>query len=289
MQENPRFVIRLLRRLAGLIGLENAGRRLFHRWTRRAGKGGIEALRRIDDAAREVGGYAQWVMDIDPHSPWHSRDFVVQFGGFHPPGEQRNLIREGSGDRVRTDFLLLLLREIVTRKIPGALAEIGVHRGDSARVFHHYCPERKLFLFDTFTGFAPDDLARESLRFGYNETTQFSDTSVDLAIRNIAPRGDAVRPIVGWFPESIPPALRTETFAFVHIDVDLEAPATAGLEFFWPRLSPGGYVVIHDYNAWPGLRLAVDQFCAQHHLVLVPMPDKSGSAVLAKPLPAIPS
>jgi O-methyltransferase len=287
MSENPHFAIRLLRRFAGLIGLENAARRLYHRWTRPHRGEGIESLRRIDAAAHEIGAYTQWLMDIDPRSPWHSREFVARFGGFHPPDGPRTLVREGLGDRVRNDFLLLLLREIVTRKIPGELAEIGVHRGDSARVLHHFCPERKLFLFDTFTGFTSDDLARESLRVGYNETTQFTDTSVDLAIRKIAPQGNTVVPVVGWFPQSIPAQLHAETFAFVHIDVDLEAPATAGLEFFWPRLAPGGYIVLHDYNAWPGLRLAVDQFCTRHRLVVVPMPDKSGSVVLPKPLPAI--
>ena len=44
-----------------------------------------------------------------------------------------------------------------------------------------------------------------------------------------------------------------------------------------------GVLVAHDYNAWLGARTAVDRFCAEHGLVPLPMPDKSGSAVLLKP------
>jgi len=45
--------------------------------------------------------------------------------------------------------------------------------------------------------------------------------------------------------------MQNDRFAFVHLDADLEAPIAAGLEFFWPRLTPGEWIVVHDYNAWP--------------------------------------
>jgi len=66
------------------------------------------------------------------------------------------------------------------------------------------------------------------------------------------------------------------------MDADLDVPTAAGLDFFWPRMPPGGFVVVHDYNAWPGARLAVDRFLDGHHAAAVPMPDKSGSIVLVK-------
>ena len=103
-------------------------------------------------AARNYRCDLQHYMDIDPAAANHSPDFVRNFGGFHPPGEQRPLNRIDAGDRVRADMLLLLLREITVRRVPGAMAELGVYRGTSARLIHHYCPERKLYLFDTFTG-----------------------------------------------------------------------------------------------------------------------------------------
>ena len=55
-----------------------------------------------------------------------------------------------------------------------------------------------------------------------------------------------------------------------------------GLRFFYPRMSPRGSLLIHDYNAWPGARRAVDEFFADKGELPVPMPDKSGSALVIK-------
>jgi O-methyltransferase len=89
--------------------------------------------------------------------------------------------------------------------------------------------------------------------------------------------------VKGHFPESIPGDIRNLVFAFVHIDSDLYQSVLDGLEFFHPRMSAGGIILIHDYNAWEGARLAVDYFYCQKSLKPIPMPDKCGSAVVVYP------
>lgn len=53
-------------------------------------------------------------------------------------------------------------------------------------------------------------------------------------------------------------------YSFVYYDCDLHDPARATLDYFWPRLVAGGYVLIHDYlpkkDGFDGVRLAVDGF-----------------------------
>src|ERR1019366_2220660 len=240
-------------------------------------------LERREQQAAKLGAHLQYTMDIDPASPWFQPEFEARWGGYHPPEAPRQLTRCFAGDRVRADLLTLLLREITVRATSGAMAELGVHRGESARLLHQYCPERKIYLFDTFAGFAHQDMAGETIKLDYTQTQQFTDTDVATVLRHIEPVNDNIIPVVGWFPASITPAVDSETFAFVHLDADLEAPIAAGLEFFWPRLAAGGFLVVHDYNAWPGARLAVDRFLAKERVASVPMPDKSGSIVLAKP------
>ncbi len=247
------------------------------------------SVEEFDQMADRFGGHFQFRMDIDPASHWNSPGFLKIFGGFQPPGESRPLRRSGNGDRVRSDMLLLLLREITVRKIPGALAELGVYQGDSATLLHHYCPERRLYLFDTFAGFSSNDLAKESIDLHFNQQQQFTDTGVDLVLRRIGSNSDNLIVVAGWFPASASEQALAETYAFVHLDADLEAPISAGLEFFWPRLSPGGFVVVHDYNAWPGTRLAVDQFRERERPVAIPLADKSGSIVLVKPEAILPA
>jgi len=70
----------------------------------------------------------------------------------------------------------------------------------------------------------------------------------------------------------------------VHIDCDLYAPVDAALRYFYPRLITGGFLVIHDYLNffWNGVGRAVDEFFADKPEKLVPIPDKSGTAVIRK-------
>jgi O-methyltransferase len=58
----------------------------------------------------------------------------------------------------------------------------------------------------------------------------------------------------------------------------------AGLEFFYPRLSPGGMMIFHDYSNphWEGAKRAVDEYLPRAIENLVLLPDKSGTAILRK-------
>ncbi|WP_208873060.1 TylF/MycF/NovP-related O-methyltransferase [Fretibacterium fastidiosum] len=86
----------------------------------------------------------------------------------------------------------------------------------------------------------------------------------------------------GWFPETADGI--DESFCFASLDVDLYQPTLAGLRFFYPRLSPGGYLMIHDFNnrEYPGVRQAVREFCTETHAGYVCLPDFCGSAVIAR-------
>ncbi len=270
---------RLLARILRLAGLEDMIRRALAR--RRC----QQPLSATDfERVRAQSASIQDLMDIHPASHWHSLDFTARFGGFSPPGENRPHEDCFARDRVRSDQIVLLLRELEVRGVPGAMAELGVHRGTSARLIHHYCPGRRLYLFDTFEGFTQADLANESVDFGYNKTQDFTDTSVALVLAHIAPVNSNVIPVPGWFPGSVAPELEREIFGFVHLDADLEEPIGAGLDFFAPRLAAGGFILVHDYNAWPGARIAVDRFLASSPgWVAVPLADKSGSILLTRP------
>ena len=186
-------------------------------------------------------------------------------------------------DNVRRDMIILLLRDLLVRKVEGDLAELGVYRGYSARLIHHYLPERKFYLFDTFTGFDERDVKAEIATTGRKETTvAFSQTGVEKALANIAPQNSNVEVFLGYFSESAPPFLSGKKFAFVHLDADLYKPMLAGLAFFYDRVVPGGFILTHDFNSWPGSRKAVQEFFRDKPEIPLPMPDKSGSALIVK-------
>lgn len=231
------------------------------------------------------GFYCQGRMDLDPKSWWHNAGFASATGGYFVPGDPvpRKISLLEPWDNVRRDMIILLLRDLLVRKVEGDLAELGVYRGYSARLIHHYLPERKFYLFDTFTGFDERDVKAEIATTGRKETTvAFSQTGIEKALANIAPQNSNVEVFPGYFPESAPPFLSGKKFAFVHLDADLYEPMLAGLAFFYDRVVPGGFILTHDFNSWPGSRKAVQEFFRDKPEIPLPMPDKSGSALIVK-------
>jgi len=188
----------------------------------------------------------------------------------------------GDGDYVRNSSLELAAREIEARGVAGAAAELGVFRGDYAKLINQAFPERKLYLFDTFTGIDPDQYARDRQQGFVSEVDDFSDTSMDLVLGKMKyPRNCVVKR--GLFPDSA--AGLDERFAFASIDCDLYEPTYAGLSFFWERLSPGGFIFVHDYQnpVYAGVKAAVRDFCGRSGAAYFLMSDTCGSAVFSKP------
>ena len=182
---------------------------------------------------------------------------------------------ESDNDYVRLKTLEALCQRL--EHVPGAAAELGVYRGGFARWINALLPERPLYLFDSFAGFAPE----ESAGCGAGLVEAHRNTAVRPVLDRLPhPERALVRP--GLFPETAE-GLEAERFALVSLDVDLEESTFAGLCFFLPRLSPGGYLLLHDYNnpALPGVRRALERYeDAQGRVPAVPLCDVNGTLVL---------
>ncbi len=234
---------------------------------------------------RRTAFFMQGQMDINSKSRWHNLEFIKQTGGYFPKnnGIDRRICDLEPFDTTRRDMLILLLRTIAEKPVEGDFVELGVYKGYTAKLIHHYAPDRKLHLFDTFEGFGKRSAIAEAAISGTTILeSHFSDTSLDNVKRNILPINHNVSFYKGYFPDSIPTELKTVKFAFVHLDADLYQPTFEGLNFFYPRMTKGGFIVIHDYNAWLGARKAVDDFFIDKSEIPIPMPDKSGSALVQK-------
>lgn len=65
-----------------------------------------------------------------------------------------------------------------------------------------------------------------------------------------------VRLVPGLFEDTIRPS----SVAVAHVDGDWYDSVKVCLDRIWPVLSPGGVIVIDDYDHWSGCRRAVDEF-----------------------------
>lgn len=186
--------------------------------------------------------------------------------------------------QIRLATCRLIAEEIRRRDLPGAMAELGVYQGEFAEELNRMFPERKLYLFDTFTGFDERDIGAVDGKRA--KAGDFSDTSAEAVLKRM-PHPEQIRIKKGYFPESL--ALMSEeeekeSYALVSLDTDLYQPTLAGLSYFYPKLVPGGYMILDDYNSpqFPGVAEAVHEFCDREGVSVVPLCDLHGTAVLVK-------
>ena len=182
------------------------------------------------------------------------------------------------GDYFRFATIGLAIQRILQENVMGKFAEVGVYQGKTSSFIHKLAPERSYYLFDTFEGFPTKDFEP-----GVSEDKRFSDTNVEIVLRNI---GDQRNIIIrqGYVPDTFQ-GLQQESFAFVLLDLDLYNPTICSLQFFYPRLVKGGYLMIHDYNSpesnWACSR-AVNEFMSGKAESLVEIADEWGTVLFRK-------
>jgi len=198
------------------------------------------------------------------------------------PVEDPGLRAVTRDDFVRRRTLQLVANQIQSRGVEGAVAELGVYRGEFAALLNQLFLDRPLHLFDTFEGFVERDLGVEQ-HGGFSQSVpgEFRDTSLEHVMSRMQDPSK-VHIHKGFFPDSARGL--DATFALVSLDVDLYAPTFEGLSWFYPRLVKGGFLFVHDYDnrRFRGVRAAVEAFAAQSDVRLLPLPDFAGSVVLLK-------
>jgi O-methyltransferase len=179
-------------------------------------------------------------------------------------------------------------RFVVDAKVPGAIVECGVWRGGSSMamafaLLSRGVSDRDMYLFDTFEGMSsPTDadldytgrLAMETF-----ERTQTADdradwcaASIQVVRSNLALTGypfDRLHLVQGKVEETLPGAA-PEVIALLRLDTDWYESTKHEMETLYPRLTPGGVLIIDDYGHWQGSRLAVDEYLEANdvHLLL---------------------
>jgi O-methyltransferase len=93
---------------------------------------------------------------------------------------------------IRASSLELVANEIYDKNISGSVAELGVYRGDFARLINIAFPDRKLYLLDTFEGFDERDVKTEITNSFSTGTQDFSKTSVELVLNKMKHKENCV-------------------------------------------------------------------------------------------------
>ena len=187
-------------------------------------------------------------------------------------------------DYVRYRILGQCVDEIKHRNIRGSVAEVGVFKGHFSVKMNELLPDRKLYLYDTFEGFDERDVGLQpdvKNRSWYEWIQNESKQDLISYIKKWLPHAEQVVFRKGYFPDTT--KWDTDlTFCLVSIDVDIYRPTLSALEFFYPRLMPGGYIFIHD-GQYDGIQQAIREYETIHGLLpIVPICDQSMSYIICK-------
>lgn len=209
----------------------------------------IEDLRRLRDPRRLWQRVVLYSKRLSPRLRWQDA------AGFSPLWQRAR--EKTLADEPRAHTLYQLARH--ASRLEGAFAEIGVYRGGTASLLARVADDagRELHLFDTFAGMPETDPERDLHAAG-----DFHDTSLESVRRFLAPFRSP-RFHQGEFP-STAAGLEALRFSLVHVDVDIAAAVESCCAFFYPRLVPGGVMVLDDYGftSCPGAKSAADAFFA---------------------------
>lgn len=143
----------------------------------------------------------------------------------------------------------------------GLNAEVGVYKGGSLKLMAEAYPDKTFVGFDTFQGLPKEKWTRNEL----HSPGDFSDTSLG-AVEQFINRGNVFL-VQGLFPESATSYDKTK-FAFVHIDTDFYLSVKEAIQFFYPKLTPGGIIVLDDFG-WPNCP-GVEQALSESGLTYIP-------------------
>jgi O-methyltransferase len=156
--------------------------------------------------------------------------------------------------RKRLDNLQYCIETVLNERVPGDLIETGVWRG-GATIFMRGCllaledPERTVWVADSFAGLPLPDAAHAADAGDVHHTIAELAVSLDEVKDNFRRYGlldDRVRFLQGWFKDTLPAAPIRE-LAVLRLDGDMYGSTMEALRALYPRLSPGGFVIVDDY------------------------------------------
>jgi O-methyltransferase len=168
---------------------------------------------------------------------------------------------------------------VVRREIPGDFAECGVWRGGSSMAIALALQrlgvrDRQLWLYDTFGRMPPpsehdDGVPAEPVDQLNNSSNTAGLTLPDVrrAMESTGYPRERVTYVEGLVEETLPRAAPVQ-LALLRLDTDWYVSTHHELVHLYPRLAPGGVLLVDDYGHFTGARKAVDDFFADEPLLL---------------------
>lgn len=159
------------------------------------------------------------------------------------------------------------VEQVLEDGVPGDLIEAGAWRGGAtifmrALLEAYGVSDRKVWVADSFEGLPPPDLEKYPADAGLDlsqiDALAVSQEEVQRNFRRYGLLDEQVVFLKGWFKDTLPGA-PIDQLAVLRLDADLYESTMDGLTYLYPKVAPGGCVIIDDY-AIPACHKAVTDY-----------------------------
>jgi O-methyltransferase len=153
---------------------------------------------------------------------------------------------------------------IVADGVEGDLIEAGAWRGGASilmrATLNSLDEGRTVWVADSFNGFQASDGPFEE----YLSRYEILSASLDHVRQNFSHYGleDGINFVPGQFEDTLP-RLKDQRWAIIRLDGDTYDTMQVSLQSLYDGLSPGGFVIVDDYQILPECRRAVAEFRAE--------------------------
>lgn len=178
----------------------------------------------------------------------------------------------------RINALVEAVRYLVRGDVDGAFVECGVWKGGSSMAMILALQSldnatREIWLYDTYEGMsAPseadvsisgeDALGTFSRLKTSDDASDWCKASIEVVTRNLLDTGygrELLHFVKGKVQDTIPKDT-PDKIALLRLDTDWYESTRHELLHLFPRIQPGGVLIIDDYGHWKGARKAVDEY-----------------------------
>ena len=180
-------------------------------------------------------------------------------------------------------FLEKIISEVNKDNISGSIVECGVWKGGCC-MWMLFCQKkynmnRKIYLYDTFDGMTKPDSEKDDTKALniYNQTlnkeynrdydkwhgeNKWAYAPIDYVknnINSIKYNDDNIIYVKGDVCNTLNKTIPTK-ISLLRLDTDWYNSTKKELDILFPLVSINGYIIVDDYYAWKGSRVATDEF-----------------------------
>jgi O-methyltransferase len=233
------------------------------------------------EVAKRVPGFPELVhgpLTYNQHglATVHNCDFLhdPRFQGAYRLGEQTG---SWGGQPIHWRAYVVCWAAEKASHLDGDFVECGVNKGGLSRTAMDFIGfarlDKTFYLVDTFRGFDDrylSDGERERGAHGYR---------YEECYEQVYKTFERFRAVIvrGAVPETLF-QVKAEKVCYLSLDMNCAAPEIAAAEYFWPKLVPGGVIVLDDYGwRWhEEQKLAFDRFAREKDVMVLGLPTGQG-------------